>query len=341
MNVDKDLKALDDLNEALKNILEFSENALSKIGDFEDEVQEIAQKEVDKVCEKVSKKASEKINVVRNQVVNNLHTKYVSATKVLDQLSPIVNAKITDIGSVISTLTNIAGLYTKPHKAALDYTVGFVATAIPKVMDSAEIMAKLYNLKDEIPIPEGFSINFNKLSFNIDPITTSEIITGKKELEPEPPAPPEPEPPKTPIGKLYANFDSFDSFYDYIAKNSKYYTTNGRAIVQQAIQDGDNLYIKTYYLSKGKKGWVYNGLTFNDKTMLEAKMWGKWGKGEIFTLDSLKCAKYLGLQLDKKNKPEKILYEVLPMTPVNIKNGKYYYNIYDGDIVDWDNIKTT
>ena len=31
------------------------------------------------------------------------------------------------------------------------------------------------------------------------------------------------------------------------------------------------------------------------------------------------------------------IYEALE----NIKNGKYYYNIYDGDIVDWDNIKTT
>ena len=30
MNVDKDLKALDDLNEALKNILEFSENYFVK-----------------------------------------------------------------------------------------------------------------------------------------------------------------------------------------------------------------------------------------------------------------------------------------------------------------------
>ena len=54
MSVDKDLKALDDLNDTLDKVVEFAENSLSTISDFEDDAQDKIQQEVDKICEKVS-----------------------------------------------------------------------------------------------------------------------------------------------------------------------------------------------------------------------------------------------------------------------------------------------
>ena len=85
---------------------------------------------------------------------------------------------MSDLGSVISVLTKLIALYAKPYKQALDYTVGFVGVATPKLADSAEKVAKLYILKDEIPIPEGFNINFDKLKITMNPISIDYIIKG-------------------------------------------------------------------------------------------------------------------------------------------------------------------
>ena len=178
MSVDKDLKALDDLNDTLDKVVEFAENSLSTIGDFEDDAQDKIQQEVDKICEKVSDKATKKLNQVRDKTVEDLHKKYLSANKIVSDLQPIVDAKLSDLGSVISVLTKLIALYAKPCKQALDYTVGFVGVATPKLADSAEKVAKLYNLKDEIPIPEGLDINFDKLKITMNPISIDDIIKG-------------------------------------------------------------------------------------------------------------------------------------------------------------------
>lgn len=178
MSVDKDLKALDDLNDTLDKVVEFAENSLSTIGDFEDEAQDKIQEEVDKICEKVSDKATKKLNQMRDKTVESLHKKYESASQVAQDLQPIVEAKLTDLGSVISVVTKIIALYAKPCKQAIDYTVGFVGVATPKLADSAEKIAKLYNLKDEIPIPEGLDINFDKLKITMNPISIDDIVKG-------------------------------------------------------------------------------------------------------------------------------------------------------------------
>ena len=178
MSVSKDLKVLDDLNETLDKIIEFAENSLSTLEDFEGEAQEKVQEEVDKICIKVSDKASTKLNQVRDKTVNILHQKYVSANQIVSDLQPIVQAKLTDLGSVISVVTKIIGLYAKPYQKALEYTVGFVATATPKIAETTQKVDKLASLKNEIPIPDDFNINLDKLNITMKPITVDDIIKG-------------------------------------------------------------------------------------------------------------------------------------------------------------------
>lgn len=178
MSVDKDLKALDDLNDTLDKVVEFAENSLSTIGDFEDDAQDKIQQEVDKICEKVSDKATKKLNQVRDKAVEDLHKKYLSANKIVSDLQPIVDAKLSDLGSVISVLTKLIALYAKPYKQALDYTVGFVATATPKIAETTQKVDKLASLKNEIPIPDDFNINLDKLNITMKPITVDDIIKG-------------------------------------------------------------------------------------------------------------------------------------------------------------------
>lgn len=178
MSADKDLKCLDDLNETLDKILKFARNSLSTLEDFEDDTQEKVQQEVDKICVKVSDKATKKANEVRDKAVDSLHQKYVSANKVVEDLQPIVEAKITNLNEVISVLGKIIALYTKPYQHALEYTIGFVGTATPKIATTVSKIDELANLKNEIPIPNGLNINFDKLNITMKPITIDEIIKG-------------------------------------------------------------------------------------------------------------------------------------------------------------------
>lgn len=178
MSVDKDLKCLDDLNETLDKILKFARNSLSTLEDFENDTQEKAQQEVDKICIKVSDKATKKVNEVRDKAVKDLHNKYVSANKIVSDLQPIVQARITNLNEVISVLGRIIALYAKPYQQALEYTVGFAATAAPKLVTTVSKVDELAGLKNEIPIPDGLNINFDKLNITMKPITIDEIING-------------------------------------------------------------------------------------------------------------------------------------------------------------------
>ncbi len=178
MSVENDLKILDDLNNTLDKMIEFTTKSFSTLEDLEGKAQDKIQEEVDKICEKVSKKGSEKLDSIRDKTVDTLHKKYVSANAIVTKLEPIINAKITNLGEVISLLGKMVALYAKPYQDALDYTIGFIATATPKIADIAEKSLKLYNLKDEIPLPTGLNVNLDKLKVSMKPITINDIISG-------------------------------------------------------------------------------------------------------------------------------------------------------------------
>lgn len=178
MSAVNDLKILDDLNDTLDKIIVFAEDSFSTIEDLEGKTQDLIQEEVDKICEKVSKKGTEKLNLVRDKTVKTLHNKYVSANEIIALLKPIVTASFTDLNGVISILKKIVSLYLGPYNKAMTYIADFTVTATPKLATTVEKTDKIIGLKDSIPIPEGFNINFDKLNISMKPITIDEIING-------------------------------------------------------------------------------------------------------------------------------------------------------------------
>lgn len=178
MSADKDLKILKDLDETLDKTITFVNNSFSTIGDFENQAQSVIQDEVDKICVKVNEKVNTKLNEVRNKTVETLKNKYISANQIIQKLQPIVNAKLSDLGSVISILNKIIALYAQPYQQALQYTTEFIAIATPLLVNITNKLNTLSNIKDNVSIPDNMDVNLDKLSISVDPININDIVSG-------------------------------------------------------------------------------------------------------------------------------------------------------------------
>lgn len=183
MSAKEDLKCLDDLNNTLDNIVTFIDNSFSNLEDLNDESPSVIQKEIDKICEKISIKGTDKLNNIRDNVVDVLHNKYASANEVISTLQPIVEAKIEDLGAVISVLTKIIEIYTKPYSNAVKYIAEFTTEVTPKLLDITDKLAYIYLMKDNISVPMNTNVNFDKLNITMKPITIDDIIQGRDETK--------------------------------------------------------------------------------------------------------------------------------------------------------------
>lgn len=178
MSAEKDLQSLQDLCDTIDNINEFAIKSFSTIEDFQDLAPDKIQEEIDKICLKVSDKGTNKLNSVRDKTVNSLHDKYVSASGIVGKLSSIVNAKPTDLGSVINVLNTIISLYTMPYNSALSYITAFTTVGAPLITQLSEKISTLNNIKDSIPVPDGMTVNFDKLNITMEPVNMDDIITA-------------------------------------------------------------------------------------------------------------------------------------------------------------------
>jgi hypothetical protein len=176
MSAEKDLQSLQDLCDTIDNINEFAIKSFSTIDDFEGMAQDKIQEEIDNICLKVSDKANKKLSTTRDNTVKTLREKYVSANAIVSKLESIVNANPTDLDSVISVLNSIISLYTAPYKSAIDYITTFTTMATPLISKLSEKVSKLSSLKDEIPIPDGMTANFDKLNISVESIGLDDII---------------------------------------------------------------------------------------------------------------------------------------------------------------------
>jgi hypothetical protein len=327
MSVEKDLQILDDFNATLDKMIEFATNAFSTLEDLEGQAQEKIQEEVDKACIKVSDKANTKINAIRSKVIDILRTKYASATAALKVLDPIVNAKLTDLGSVIDTLTSMIDVYIKPYKDALEYTVGIVAEVIPKVSDTIDKIDTLVSLKDNIPIPDGLDINFDKLDIIVDPIGLGDIMQSSSEEEEEE-EPDTPEEEDVVIRKLQITFNSEEEMYDYysLSENSIYLTEGKKIlVVRECIKPIDSksyTFFRNFTIKNG--GWyLCQNFTTEEEVKKHCRFWEQGAlfnyKGEVACLSKR--------FIDKHNKVSDIKYEFVTTT-AGTMDPPLYINVY-------------
>lgn len=166
-------KKIDDLNETLVNIRENAIKTLTALEADANVSREALQKKVDDVCIRFSQNVNKKLDKQRTFLITVLHQGYLSSNEVISLLQPIVEANVTDLGSVINLVKKIQAFYTKPYQTAVE----FITILTPKLTELSTNIVALGAIPSYIPEIEG--INFNKLNITMKPITIDNIISGK------------------------------------------------------------------------------------------------------------------------------------------------------------------
>lgn len=166
-------KKIDDLNETLVNIRENAIKTLTALETDANTSREALQKKVDDVCTRFSQNINKKLDKQRTFLINVLHQGYLSSNEVISLLKPIVEANVTDLGSVINLVKKIQAFYTKPYQTAVE----FITILTPKLTELSTNIVALGAIPSYIPEIEG--VNFDKLNITMKPITIDNIISGK------------------------------------------------------------------------------------------------------------------------------------------------------------------
>lgn len=177
MNEDR-FKKIDDLNDTLENVNVLVSGIFSNLDNLDDVAQEIAQTIVDNICIRVSNEISHKLDEKRSDIINVLHEGYVASNEIIQILQPfidIIKNGLPDLSAVIDALIKFLTMYIKPYEPAINY----VKDLTPRLLTLADNIAELAMLKDKIPQPPNMpTVNFDKLSVSIKPITIDEVISG-------------------------------------------------------------------------------------------------------------------------------------------------------------------
>lgn len=172
------INKIDELNLVLDATINLANSTLSLTETLENLAITEAQAKVDDVCMRISEEANKKIDEKRSDLVKCLHEKYLSTQEIVSLLQPIIEAKLTDLNSVIKVLTNIIKIYAGPYYNAVEEIAGLTKVVAPKLVEVTEKVAYLSTLPNQIPIPEDIPINYDKLNITMKPITIEDIITG-------------------------------------------------------------------------------------------------------------------------------------------------------------------
>ena len=172
------VKKINELNEVLDATINLANSTLSFTETLENLALTEAQNKVDDICWRFSKNVNEKLDKKREDLILCLHDKYMSSQEIIALLKPIVEAKLTDLSSVIKVLTNIIKIYAGPYANAVEEIAGLATEVAPLLKETADRITYLSVLPSQIPIPEDANINFDKLNISMKPITIDNIITG-------------------------------------------------------------------------------------------------------------------------------------------------------------------
>ena len=171
-------KKINELNKVLDGTINLANNVLSSVEDFEDLALTEIQNKVDDICVRLSKDINKKLDEKREDVILCLHDKYMTSQEIIALLKPIVEAKLSDLSSVINVLTNIIKIYAGPYANAVEEIAGLATEVAPLLKETADRVTYLSVLPSQIPVPEDVNINFDKLDISMKPITIDNIITG-------------------------------------------------------------------------------------------------------------------------------------------------------------------
>lgn len=169
---------INELNKALDATINLANNTLNSIEKLENSTLAEFQNRIDDICVRLSDDVNEKLDKKRADVIICLHDKYVKSQEIVALLKPIVEAKLSDLSSVISVLTNVIKLYAGPYATAVEEIAGVASAVAPSLKETSDRLTYLAVLPSQIPVPENTDINFNKLNISMKPITIDNIITG-------------------------------------------------------------------------------------------------------------------------------------------------------------------
>lgn len=171
---DDKFKEIDEAINILDNTEDLVIASLSDIGDVADASQDKVQAKVDDICERISNQTNDKLSQMRELIIANLKTAYLSSMEIIAILQPLVDMKITDLDSVILALTKIIAMYTQPYKIALE----FVTVLTPKLTELSQKVLELATIKDKIKNPvgaENLKLSYDKLNITMEPISIEDI----------------------------------------------------------------------------------------------------------------------------------------------------------------------
>lgn len=164
MNEDK-FKKIDDFNKALSGLNTLILTSLQELQQLDG----IAQDKIDDYCIRISDNINAELSDKRRELIKVLQQAYLSSNEIIDELKPLVEAKLTDLPSVINAVNKIIGFLSGPYQTAVE----FVTILTPKLKTLTENINDLMGIKDKIPVVGIY--NYDKLNIYIEPITINDI----------------------------------------------------------------------------------------------------------------------------------------------------------------------
>lgn len=167
---------IDSLSDTIKGVTEVTTNYLSQIDNIQEFAKNKAQEKVDEMCERASQEINSKLAIQRQKVVDKLKKTWASSNEIIENLQFITGEISMD--TIVSIVSSIIQLYTKPYQNAMDLITDFTISIAPKLIQLTSEINALADLKNQIPthtLKDGTKLNYDKLNITMDPITIDDI----------------------------------------------------------------------------------------------------------------------------------------------------------------------
>ena len=167
---------INSLSATIQGVTDVATNYLDKIDNIQEYAKNKAQEKIDDMCERVTNEMNQKLASQRQILINKLKESWTSAKKIEQTLS-FVTGNI-NIDTIVSIVTDIITLYTKPYQEATALISDMTLVIGPKLLELTSQISTLTNLKNDIPkhiLKDGTELNYNKLNITMEPISIDDI----------------------------------------------------------------------------------------------------------------------------------------------------------------------
>lgn len=167
---------IDSLSATIRGVTDVATNFLEKIDNIQEYTKNKAQEKIDDMCERANNEINEKLAIQRQILINKLKESWSSAEKIQQTLS-FVTGDI-DMDTIVSIVTSIVSLYTKPYENSIKLIADMTVTILPKLIALSADINTLTNLKNNLNkhiLKDGTQLNYDKLNLTMEPITIDDI----------------------------------------------------------------------------------------------------------------------------------------------------------------------